>query len=117
MLHALKVLLVVSTMGMTVMSCSTLAPLALKAATGAVTDKGIEVDSQIGKTNTKQVVGQQVKSGRDTVTNKSNVRSDAVDSIVINETPFWLIIVALIGWLAPSPREIARWVRNLFARK
>ena len=47
----------------------------------------------------------------------SKVKADSVQQVIVNETPVWVILLLLLGWLLPSPNEIGRWVRSLFPRK
>lgn len=61
---------------------------------------------------TRSTVGS-VRQSHDT----SQVQAERVDRVTVNLTPVWLIIVAFIGWLAPSPAEIARSIAGLFRRK
>jgi len=58
------------------------------------------------------------KSRVDTVDQSQNkVQADEVKTVVVNETPVWLILALVLGWLFPSPGEIGRWVRKLLTRK
>ena len=47
----------------------------------------------------------------------TKVATDKVDEITINETPPWIILLLILGWLLPTPQEIARSIVNLFRRK
>jgi hypothetical protein len=49
----------------------------------------------------------------------SKVNTDAVDTIVVNEIPVWLVLLfgLLCGFLIPSPQEIIRSIVGLFRRK
>jgi hypothetical protein len=51
--------------------------------------------------------------------NTSNVSTDSVDTIVVNEIPVWLVLLfgLLCGFLIPSPQEIARGILGLIRRK
>ena len=48
----------------------------------------------------------------------SKVNTDAVDTIVVNEIPVWLVLLfgLLCGFLIPSPQEIIRSIVGLFSR-
>ena len=114
MMHILKV----SVLLILLAGCSTVAGLGLKALTGGGGPQ-LNVDAQIGKTNTKQIVGQQTNAGRDVVT--SSVRADKVDTVVVNEgvkiSWFTLsVIIGLIGWWLPTPRVIGQSIRRLLFR-
>lgn len=80
-------------------------------------------NTQIGKENSQAVVSQttrtEVKAGdnADIKTVSSKVSTDSVEKVTINEVPPWVILLLILGWLLPSPNEIARWITNLFKRK
>ena len=48
----------------------------------------------------------------------SKVNTDAVNTIVVNEIPVWLVLLfgLLCGFLIPSPKEIIRSIVGLFRR-
>jgi len=48
-------------------------------------------------------------------TNK--VQADRVETVVVNELPPWIILLALLGWLLPTPRDMVIGFINLFKRK
>ena len=87
----------------------------------------VAANVQAGKTNS-QTLGQ-TQNIAPTVTLRPNSRVDRIDQSVastradnvqnqtINETPLWIIILLVLGWLLPSPNEIGRWISNLFKRK
>ncbi|MFG6535567.1 bacteriophage spanin2 family protein [Sulfitobacter sp. 1A16787] len=41
---------------------------------------------------------------------ENKVAADRVETVVVNEVPAWVILLALAGWLLPSPGEIGRWI-------
>ncbi len=52
---------------------------------------------------------------------RTGVRSESVETLIVREDPpAWLLLLALIGWLAPTPRQIglAAWsgARGMFSR-
>ena len=54
-------------------------------------------------------------------TGQTGVRSESVETLIVREDPpAWLLLLALIGWLAPTPRQIglAAWsgARGMFSR-
>ena len=53
----------------------------------------------------------------DQSTTQTKVSSDEVHTVVINEVPAWVILLLILGWLLPSPQEIARGFLKLFGRK
>ena len=74
-------------------------------------------NTQIGKTNS-QTVGT-TNNIAPTVSLKPNARVDTIDqsNTTINKVDPLLLLIAILGWLAPSPAEIARSIRGLFRRK
>jgi hypothetical protein len=80
----------------------------------------------VGKTNT-QTLGKTLNSEQklefdsaDRVfqsSDTSRIKSDSIQQVTVNETPVWMILLLILGWLLPSPNEIGRWIRNLFTRK
>lgn len=86
----------------------------------------VAANGQAGRTNA-QTVGQAVVTDQridapqaqrvEQSAGNTRVRADQVERVTVNETPPWVIIFALIGWLLPSPGEIARKVRGLFKRR
>lgn len=83
-----------------------------------LTGGGPNVAAQIqaGKENTQQAVAvqQQTEVGRDIVQQTNPVVADQIKEVNIQQTPIWMIILLVLGWLLPSPNEIARWIRGLF---
>lgn len=71
---------------------------------------------QAGKENTQQIVANQstTEAGRDIVQQTNPVVAQEVKEVNIQQTPIWMIILLVLGWLLPSPNEIARWIRGLF---
>ena len=74
------------------------------------------IGTQLGKENTQQIVASQTKqeAGRDIVTKQ--IEAQSIEKVNINSTPVWLILVAFVGWLLPTPYQIAMWVLSLFKR-
>ena len=78
----------------------------------------VAANTQIGKENTQQAVAQQTKTeaGRDVIQQTSPVIAEQIKEVNIQQTPLWMLILLILGWLLPSPNEIARWIRGLFKR-
>lgn len=96
-------------------SCSNLTPLKLLGGGGVSTAANV----QAGKTN-NQTLGTN-ETYAPTVSLRPNARVDTVDQSkeTVNNTyvsPLMLILL-ILGWLAPSPSEIARGIRSLWRRK
>jgi hypothetical protein len=103
-------------------ACSNLSPLSLLTGGGpnvAANVQAGKTNSQtIGTTNTVEQVlvrpqANTIRQSNDT----SSVQAEKVDHVTINETPMWIIILLVLGWLLPSPNEIARVVRSWFTKK
>ena len=73
---------------------------------------------QAGKENTQQVVGNQTstEAGRDIVQQETPVIADNIKEVTIQQTPLWMMLLLILGWLLPSPNEISRSIRGLFKR-
>lgn len=84
----------------------------LKALTGG---PSLSANVQAGKENTQQAVAYQetTQAGRDAYQG-SPVVAEQVKEVNIQQTPLWMIFLLILGWLLPSPNEIARWLRGLF---
>ena len=92
--------------------CSTVGKVALS----TLTSKVPSVEAQIGKENNKTLVlgtSEQIKGDKV----EKVVEASKVDTVNIQQTPLWMIVLLVLGWLLPSPNEIANWFRNLFKRK
>lgn len=78
----------------------------------------VAANVQAGKENTQQVVANQVKTeaGRDVIQQTSPVVAENIEEVTIQQTPLWMLILLILGWLLPSPNEIARWIRGLFMK-
>lgn len=71
-------------------------------------DDGVSVEAQVGKENTKQIVGQQNETNNE-------VGGDMNTVTVMNQNiPMWYIMLLIIGWMMPSPHEIWGGVSRLF---
>jgi hypothetical protein len=97
-------------------------------ALGILTGGGpnVAANTQVGKTNTQTIgttnnVEQRLEVGVAERINQANdnnkVKADAVQTVVVNEVPVWVILLLLLGWLLPSPNEMGRWIRSPFSRR
>lgn len=48
---------------------------------------------------------------------EAKVSAESVEKVTVNEVQPWVVLLLVLGWLLPSPNEIARWVSNLFKSK
>jgi hypothetical protein len=47
---------------------------------------------------------------------QSQLTAENVDTVTINETPIWMILLLLLGWLLPTPNQIAKSILGVFKR-
>ena len=78
----------------------------------------VAANVQAGKENTQQAVAvqQKTEAGRDIIQQTSPVVAENIKEVNIQQTPMWILVLLILGWLLPSPNEIARWIRGLFKR-
>lgn len=92
---------------------------------GGAGGPNVAANVQAGKTNS-QTVGTTNNSDQEVVvetltgdlkqSNDTNkVNTDSVENININEIPPWVLILLVLGWLAPSPQEMGRGLLTLIA--
>ena len=83
---------------------------------------------QAGKTNTQTLgttnnvsptVSDSTVGRVDQSITTTKLKSDRVETIVVNEIPVWLVLLfgLLCGFLIPSPQEIIRSIVGIFRRK
>ena len=89
----------------------------------------VNSNAQIGKENRQSVISveqkEEVTAGRDVVQTEiiKEVETGKVENLDIINTniPPWVILLLILGWLLPTPTEIARsctdFVLRLFGRK
>lgn len=82
----------------------------------------VAANVQAGKENTQQLVANQerTEAGRDIITETKQVEAATVESVTINnveDIPIWVWIALVVGWVLPSPQEMARGFIGLFRRK
>lgn len=84
----------------------------------------VAANVQAGKTNT-QTLGQTnvteqkiTKPTAERIVQSADtpkVKAEEVRTVVINEVPAWLVVLAFIGWLLPTPGQIADSIRRMFS--
>lgn len=108
----LKVILM--TIFLAVSGCSSL-PLGFLGGGGP----NVAANTQIGKENRQSLLSTELgdSAGRDIVTKE--IETGSIDNLTVkNENiPPWVILLLLIGWLLPTPNEMARWVYKLFGKE
>ena len=104
----------------TLTGCSGLSALTSLASGGGT---NVAANTQIGRENRQAAVSveERVEAGRDVI--QKEVEAGPVDNLTVNneEYPPWLLLVALIGWLLPTPTQmglaIGRALMMPFRRK
>lgn len=94
-------------------SCSSLG----KAAVGALLDSGpsVSANAQFGKENRQGVVlGTSEEVRGDKV--EKVVEAGTIEKVEVTNTNLWMILLLILGWVLPSPGEIARNVRGWFRK-
>ena len=78
----------------------------------------VAANVQAGKENTQQAVAvqQKTEAGRDIIQKTNPVEAENIEEVTIQQTPLWMLILLILGWLLPSPNEIARGIRGLFKK-
>lgn len=87
----------------------------------------VAANVQAAKTAT-QTIGSTTVTGDQKIENSSGhmvqiqeqqtkLTAENVDTVTINETPIWMIVLLIIGWILPTPNQIAKSILGLFKRK
>ena len=102
-------------LGSLLVACSS---LPLKMLTGG--GPNLAANVQAGQTNsqtvgTTRITDQRTNNG-DVNSVDSEVFADKVEKVTVNQVQPWIILLLVLGWLLPSPGEIARGITNLFKR-
>jgi len=79
-----------------------------------LTGGGPNVNAQVGKEVTQQIVGNQTRTEIGGDQTNTKVATESVEKVTIQEVPPWVIFLLVIGWLLPSPGEIGRWILGWF---
>jgi hypothetical protein len=79
----------------------------------------VAANTQLGKENYQGVTTSIDRSVRPVLRPEGPVETVQQDNSTTNNTEIdpLLLILLVLGWLAPSPNEIARGIRDLFRRK
>lgn len=96
----------------TLTGCSGLSALTSLASGGGT---NVAANTQVGKENRQAIASFETgdTAGRDIVSKE--IEAGNVDNVNINneDIPPWVILLMLLGWLAPSPGEIGRGIYKL----
>ena len=120
-LRLLLLLLVSTGLGNLVTGCK--GPLSLLTGGGP----NVAANVQAAKTAT-QTIGSTTVTGDQKIENSSGhmvqiqeqqtkLVAENVDKVTINETPIWIVLMLLLGWILPTPNQIAKSILGLFKRK
>ena len=103
-----------------VAGCSTLKDAAVSALTGASKD-GISLDAQVGDRENEVQAGGMKGTGDVSAKGKAKVqikneqskaRVDQAETVIIENIPWWVFLIAISGWIVPTPTTIYKWVRR-----
>jgi hypothetical protein len=102
-----------------VLLTSTLSSCGLTSLIPTVGGPNVAANTQVGKENYQGVTTSVDRSVRPVLRPEGPVDTVQQDNSTTNNTEIdpLLLILLVLGWLAPSPNEIARGIRNLFTRK
>jgi len=96
---------------LTLSSCSALDLASGLVGGGSNDGVQVDVDSQIGRENTRQAV---VGSTQNDIGGDQSNAKVVAEEVTLNESPsMWFILLLVLGWLLPSPNEMARGIRSL----
>lgn len=78
----------------------------------------VAANTQVGKENYQGVTTTIDKSNRPVLRPEGPVETVQQDNSTTNNTEIdpLMLILLILGWLAPSPNEIARGIKSLFVR-
>ena len=87
----------------------------------------VAANTQVGKNN-QQTLGTSTVNGDQKITrpqarsikqsqDSNKVQADKVETIVVNELPMWIVLLAIVGWLLPTPRDMILGFINIFRKK
>ena len=87
----------------------------------------VAANTQVAKTAT-QTIGSTTVTGDQKIENssghmvqiqeqQSKLTAENVGKVTINETPIWLIFMLVLGWLLPTPQQIANTIISFFRKK
>ena len=78
----------------------------------------VAANTQIGRENRQTAVAfeERVEAGRDVI--QKEVEAGPVESLTVNnqDIPPWVLLVALIGWLLPTPSQMGNAIGDAFMK-
>jgi hypothetical protein len=77
-------------------------------------------NTQVGAVNSQTIGTTEVKplirprAGRDIVqtSDAQKVKAETVETVEINQTSWWIIALLILGWVLPTPSQIAAGIRS-----
>jgi hypothetical protein len=116
----LKVALLTLVLGNLVTGCK--GPLSLLTGGGP----NVAANTQVAKTAT-QTIGKSTATGDQKIENSSGhmvqiqeqqtkLTAENVGKVTINETPIWIVLMLILGWILPTPNQIAKSILRMFKR-
>lgn len=87
------------------------AEMALTGALGASEGPQLDIATQVGKENTKNDF---IGTLEEVQGDKNTVGAEKVETINIQQVPLYFLLIAILGWMLPSPGEIYREVKRWF---
>ena len=116
-------LLLALTGGVSLTGCSGTQALSLLTGGGP----NVAANTQVGKNNL-QTIGTSTVNGDQKIVrpqardikqsqDSNKVQADKVETIVVNELPVWIVLLAIVGWLLPTPRDMVLGFINIFRKK
>lgn len=112
-----------SLLGIGLISCSAILPIAKDLLLGASKDGGISAEAQIGDRENDigaQIDGstgaRDIKTGSgstvDVKSENSNARVGNANRVTVQNVPPWVMLLLLLGWLLPTPSSIFKGIKN-----
>lgn len=76
----------------------------------------VAANTQIGRENRQTAVSMEdrIEAGRDVI--QKEVETGQVETLTVNnqDIPWWVLLVALIGWLLPTPTQMGEAIGRAF---
>jgi len=68
-------------------------------------------------TTTQELKVETVTGNVEQSSDKNSVRTDTVENLTVNEIPVWVVLLLILGWLLPTPTQIANGFLRLLRIK
>lgn len=106
-------------------ACGSVSPLSLAKAVLPGGGPNVAANVQAGKTNAQTLGTTAITEARvehlaatkvEQSTGAARVKADQVQSVIVNEAPAWLILLALAFWIMPTPAQMGAAIAAWLAR-